>query len=125
LADADPCALAPWGIDSTKASMTSSEAMLLRKAPHENESILPIASVISFSTGSICEPPSSYSELLCTGTCPPSPSTANWFVTAKPNLPKGRHTDLLSKVFICKMNISFIKRALIASFCEACQALCL
>jgi hypothetical protein len=125
LADADPCALAPWGIDSIKASMTSSEAMLPRKAPHENESILPIASVIRFSTGSICEPPSSYLELLCTGTCVPSPSTANWFIKDEAQSAKRRHTYLLSKVFICKMNISFIKRALIASFCEACQALCL
>jgi hypothetical protein len=99
--------------------------MLLRNATRENESVLPIALVISFSTGSICEPPSIYPELLCTGTCLPSPSTANWFVTDKAQSAKGRHTDLLSKVFICKMNISFIKRALIASFCKACQALCL
>jgi hypothetical protein len=113
------------GIISTNIVKTKREAMLLRDRPHVNESILTTASVISFSTGRISDPPTIYPELLCTGTDLPSPSTADWSVTDEAQSTKGRHTDLLSKVFICKMNISFIKRALIASFCEACQALCL
>src|SRR6266436_3135955 len=51
LADAETCALALWGIDSTKASMTSRETMLLRKRPHTYESSLLPTSVINISFG--------------------------------------------------------------------------
>ena len=74
--------------------------MLLCDRPHVDESILPIASVISFSTGSICEPPSIYSELLCTGTCLPSPSTANWFVTDEAQSAEDGSTPVCHRKFL-------------------------
>src|SRR6266446_953966 len=49
LADAETCALAQWGIDSTKASMTSRETMLLRRRPHTHKSSPLPASVINIS----------------------------------------------------------------------------
>src|SRR5229473_517307 len=40
-----------------------------------------------------------------------------WFVTGEAQSAKGRkHTHLLSKVFICKMNLSFIKRPTYSHF---------
>ena len=88
--------------------------MLLRNRPHENESILPIASVITFSSGINLRPhpPSTRKWFAPAPTYPLTTLDNIWFVTGEAQSAKGRkHTHLPSKDFICKMNLSFIKRA--------------
>src|SRR5713226_7186161 len=92
LADAEPCALALWGIDSTKASMTSRETMLLRKRPHTHETSLLPASVINISFG-----PSA----LILGPTPKLPCTLRITLNSTPSTPtlvSGSHYQRFSYI---------------------------
>src|SRR6266436_5676742 len=97
LADAEPCALALWGIDSTKATMTSRETMLLRERPHTHETSLLPASVINISFG-----PSA----LILGPTPKLPCTLRITLNSTPSTPTLVSGKSLSKIFIYKMQTS-------------------
>jgi hypothetical protein len=82
--------------------------MLLRNRAHEHKSILLGASVITFSSAINLRPlPTIYPEMLCTGTL-----DNIWFATGETQSDTlAKHTNLLSKAFICKITILCIKCA--------------